>query len=150
MSSKKANAYRVISRKELEAYRSGDFSAVPNLDGAYMKEAFKGMNKNQYLDDVKYLHFFKLLGDAKNYISEMRSVAPDVDFCILEFNFDDEMLKQLAGTGFYFSNAYRKTVSIPEYIVPLEVYDAKSNFIGEVGPEELSHSYGTFIEDTYY
>ena len=66
------------------------------------------------------------------------------------FYFDEAMLKQLAGTGFYFSKAYNKQVSISEYIVPVDVYDAKANFLGEVAPSELEHSFGTFVEDTYY
>ena len=150
MGLKNANAYRVVSRDTLEAYKSGNFSAVPNLDGAYMKKNFESMNKNQYLDDVKYLHFFKHMGDARDYLEELQEVAPGVDFCVLEFNFDEKMLKQLAGTGFYYSKAYRKQVPITEYVVPVDVYDAKANFIGEVAPGELEHSFGTFIEDTYY
>ena len=108
------------------------------------------MNKNQYLDDVKYLHFFKHMGDARDYLEELQEVAPGVEFCVLEFNFDEAMLRQLAGKGFYFNKAYRKQVEITEYVVPVEVYDAKANFLGEVAPGELENSYGTFIEDTYY
>lgn len=150
MAKKYANAYRVVSRDTVQAYETGDFSAVPNLDGAYMKKTFESMNKNQYLDDVKYLHFFKFMGDARNYLEEMQDVAPNVDFCVLEFNFDDKMLRQLSGTGFYHSKAYNKQIAVTEYIVPVDVYDAKANFLGEVAPSELEHSFGTFVEDTYY
>ena len=41
MAKKYANAYRVVSRDTVQAYEIGDFSAVPNLDGAYMKKTFK-------------------------------------------------------------------------------------------------------------
>ena len=147
---KRTNAFRVVSRETVSAYETGDFSAVENLDGAYMKKTFESMNKNQYLDDVRYLHFFKYMGDARDYLKEMQDVVPSVEFCVLEFNFDEAMLKQLAGTGFYHSKAYNKLVSIPEYIVPVDVYDAKANYLGEVEPSELEHSFGTFVEDTYY
>lgn len=145
-----SNTYRVISRDTISAYQTGDFSAVPNLDGAYMKNNFKSMNKNQYLDDVRYLHFFKYLGDAQKYLEEMQEVAPNVDFCVLEFNFDEKMLKELSGTGYYYSKAYRKQVPITEYIVPVDVYNSKDNFLGEVSPSDLANAFGTFIEDTYY
>ena len=150
MAKKYANAYRVVSRDTVSAYETGDFSAVPNLDGAFMKQNFESMNKNQYLDDVKYLHFFKHMGDARDYLEELQEAAPGVEFCVLEFNFDEAMLRRLAGKGFYFNKAYRKQVEITEYVVPVEVYDAKTNFLGEVAPGELENSYGTFIEDTYY
>lgn len=147
---KKPNAYRVVSANSVKAYQSGDFSSVRNLDGAYFNRVFKDMNEHNYLDDVKYLHFFRNLGDANDYLQEMQSVAPLVRFKILKFCFDDDLLKNVEGYGAYYKKAYGRIVRIREYVVPLELYNAEENFIGQVEPSEFEGMERTFVEDKYY
>lgn len=88
----KANAFRVIKKELLEAYKTGDVSQIPNLEGFnYNKK--KTVNTFYYDNNEQYLHFFDTYSNAKQYLNDLPHNKND-EYCICEFYFDDEFLQK--------------------------------------------------------
>ncbi len=137
---KKPNAYRVIFNKYKEAFTTGDkdkLNEIPDLDGSHFLE----INKNNcpYLPDKKYLHFFPSKADAISYASGLADVNKDIS--ILMFHFPSEMLETFTFQGVYETKIRNQIRGHEEkrneYILPLELYDAKEHYTGEVDPTEF-------------
>ena len=131
----KANAFRVIKKDLVNFYKSGDLTTVPFLEGFNFNRD-KIVNSFSYDHNQKYLHFFDSYGNAKNYLKDTHYANQD-DYCICEFYFDEEFLKNNKFQGNYFSKIEMKEVIRDEYIFPIQFYQ-KENFLKISDPSDYS------------
>lgn len=141
----KANTFRVIRKDLLEAYKSGDLSSVPNLEG-YNFNAIKRVNTYDYDHTKKYLHFFSSYSVAKQYLDDLPKTNND-EYIICEFHFDSEFLRQNKFKGRYYSKEEMKEIFRDEYIFSTEHY-SKENFLKIASPDDYSKEYG-YDPDSY-
>ncbi len=131
---KQPNAYRAIFDEVLDFYRT-DVSQIPNLDGAHFMSLGEGRNTCDYLPDQKYLHFFPDKEAAVGYGEDLvRETGKPVS--VVAFYFDEEVLRHCTFTGTYTSADYRRQIKQEEYIIPLELFDAKENMLDVVAKPE--------------
>ena len=127
------NAFRVIKKDFVEAYKNGDLSSVPGLEGYHFNQDTI-VNNCDYDPTKSYLHFFSNYNDANDFLEDQHYDNRQ-EYVICEFIFDDEFLKNNQYIGRYFSMINLKDVIRDEYIFPTDYY-SKDNFIGKASPSD--------------
>ena len=124
---KKPNAYRAIFDDVLEYY-STDVEKIPDLTGEHFKSLGNGRNNFNYDPNKKYLHFFPDLAMARGYAQDLYDEVKK-PVSVVAFYFDENLLEKCSYTGQYHTSDYSRLVDEDEYIIPLEMFDAKTNMI---------------------
>lgn len=149
METKEINAYRAVVNDVLKCYMpGGDLSKIPNLEGKNFNQG--GINNDcEYLPEQKYLHFFPTLVEAKNYalaLVEEYGKSASVIGC----HFDDEIINNCTYTGIYVVDPYsNRRETLKEYIIPLEFYNPKENFVKVVSKKTPRDAQKNYDPDGY-
>ena len=110
--------YRRINKSEVDKYFNNTKIKGKEINSVLHGRSFGiYFNNHPYLYDQKYLHFFKDLVDARDYVSQIKS---GVDSVVLAFEIPDKILKRFEGRGLYEFND--ETVVAIEYALPDRLY----------------------------
>lgn len=103
--------YRYLSEDELNNIINGNVGCI----GAYFKRDTP-VNTHQYMEDEKYLHFFKYKQSMDEIRSLYRSYKKPFYFC--EFEVPKLVLFFAAGKGYYLNHGYKDFENaVKEYAV---------------------------------
>ena len=112
--------YRLLTEEELSKWESHDLSM-----GSLYSECRE--NSHHYIENTKYVHFFKNIEDAPTILSILNN-----DVTILcQFDIDEDILKEFEGEGTYYECgcADYGITYVTEYAIPVHLL-SRNNLVG--------------------
>ena len=125
-----------MRQEELDAFNSNNIMRVGKYYDSVTRNYFA--NTHRYIEDVKYLHFFKSKEDIR-FVQQMYKNY-DTDYYICEFNIPALTAIRYRGKGTYDEGGYDcDRINVTEFAIP--VSEIKAEYMVSRDLDQKHHAY---------